>query len=259
VWEALALVASDIPETHKEILGRFDVDERLSRGPGALSFLASVKPRSELLKRRCIAAIRREGPDRWESDAASRAISILEEQFENHQQIAAQIAEQKNPFGGIELALAVLDPDHPYVRQMFEMVRNKQQVTVLEYFAVSYACRKAEDVARMLAADLDDMSLLHQFNHDDFAGAVIRRIKRDRQVRTIVTTTVLGEAPKGLKMNLVRLLDKAGFLTPDLKEFCVSEANTQIRTGMVEGSFDVVEGMMRGIPLALLDIINRNE
>jgi hypothetical protein len=54
LWEALPLVTTDIPAIHGEILDHFDRNESLSLTPGALSFLAKVKPRSELLRTRCI-------------------------------------------------------------------------------------------------------------------------------------------------------------------------------------------------------------
>ena len=113
---------------HEEILEHFDDDEKLSRTPGALNFLAIVKPRSELLRRRCISAITEEGTSLRDSDASRRAVFILEEQFEDRKQIGAEIADKRPPFQNVVLALAALDSDHPYVRQIVAAITNHEGV-----------------------------------------------------------------------------------------------------------------------------------
>jgi hypothetical protein len=262
LWEALPLVTADIPTMHGEILDHFDRNESLSLTPGALTFLAKVKPRSELLRTRCISAIKRRGQD-WPNfdavDAVRSAISILEEQFEDPQRLAAEIAEGSHPFSNIVRALAAIDPAHPFVGQACEAIQAGQSITLLEYFATAYARVKAEKIVELLTYDIEGRGLVNEHNHDDVSSAVIRRIKRDPQVRAVIADTLLGSAPQSVKMNLYRLLDSAGFITPEIIQTCLSDANSQLRAGMVECGFDVVAGAVRGIPLSLLDVAIRPE
>jgi len=259
VWEALPLVATDIPTIHGEILDHFDQDENLSLTPAALSFLAKVKPRSELLKTRCVSAIKHRGQDWRNFDAVRTAISILEDQFKDRKELAAEIAEGYHPFSNIVRALAAIDPGHSVVGEEFNAMQRGAPVTDSEGFAILYARVKAEKIVELLKYHLESQGLLNEFNHDNVSGAIIRRIKRDPQARTVIADALLGGAHPTVKMNLYRLLDSAGFITPEIIQRCLCDANSQLRAGMVECGFDVVAGAVRGLPLSLLDVAIRPE
>jgi hypothetical protein len=259
VWDALAVVAVDSPPLQAWILDRLDQQDNLNLMPGALSLLAHLKPRSELLKSRCISAIRCVRQPPYGLDDVTRAISILEDHFEDRQAVAAEIAKGQHPFSNIVLALAALDPDHPIVAEVYESIRAGNSVTVPEYFATVYACLPAEKIIDALRVDIERRDIVNRYNHDQLSGPVIRRIKRDSQARAAFVGALGGAYSSAVKMNLLRLLDAAAHVTPELSERCLAEANSQIRAGMVECAFDVVTGTVRAIPLSLLDIADRAE
>jgi hypothetical protein len=260
VWDALALAAIDIPAIQREVLERLDHEESFSVTPGPLSLLAHFKPRSELLRRRCVSAIvnYREPPYRF--DSVLHSISILEEHFEDRRAIAAEIFEGQRPSRAVLLALAALDPDHPVVAEAYKAIKaGYPGATVAEYFALEYACVPAEDIIGVLWVDTEERDIVDRYSHDQLSGPVIRRIKRDPRARAAFISALDGNYSSGFKTNILRLLGAAGLVTPALSARCLAEANSLIRAGMVECATDVLSGLARAIPLSLLDIADRAE
>jgi energy-coupling factor transporter ATP-binding protein EcfA2 len=259
IWRALAIVGVDIPIVQAAVFDRLDTDATFSLTPEALSFVARLRPRSELLKRRCISAIKGPGGKSSDMDTVTRAIAILGEQFQNDGAIAAEIADGERQFSPILLALAALNPDHPWLGETYKAIMAGGSVTMPVYFATLYARIKSQDIVRELQRDLDRTGAINRYNCDDVSTPIIRRLKRDADARATVTDTLLGSGSPGTKMNLFRLMDAAGLITPLIREKCLGEANEQVIRGMVESAFDLVTGTGRSIPLCLLDVADRAE
>jgi energy-coupling factor transporter ATP-binding protein EcfA2 len=258
VWEALSLVAADIPSLLHEILDYFDQHEDMSIMPGPLTFLARVRPRSELLRSRCISAIKRDAQEWSRPTALETAISILEEQFDDRQTLAAEFSVGSQPFSRDALALAVFDPDQPVVGEELAAIMSGRAVPLARAFTILYARVKPEKIADLLMRHLAMPGLLNEYNHAGLSSAIIRRLKRDPEARAAFVDALDG-SHGALKMNLYRLLDSAGFATPEIIQRCLGDANSQLRAGMVECGFDVVAGAVRGVPLPLLDVAIRPE
>jgi hypothetical protein len=184
-------------------------------------------------------------------DSLTRAVSILEEQFADDPQVPEKIAQGHPPFSSVVFALACLDPRHPEVRDTYNAIKQGYEVTA--YFSTVYACVSPQEFLGWLSHDLDQN--VDDYNYNVLVGAVVRRLKRDLVVRSLVQEQLVQPGiAKPVQVNLIRLLNAAGFVSPEIIQFCVTDANAQLATGMVECALDVVTGNIRGLPLPLLDV-----
>jgi hypothetical protein len=260
VWDVLALVAIDVPPIQGEILERLNQEQNFGMMPSALRFLAHAKPRSELLRTRCISAIRGFRPPPYYYDSIFTAISILEDQFDDSPGIAAEILEGHHASSAILIALAALNPNCPEVSEVYQAIRaGNAYLTAAEYFAVKYARLPQEDLVPGLRFDTEERVIINRYTRDQLSVPVIRRIRRDPDAKAALIDALDGNYPSGLKTNILRLLDAAGLVSPHLRERCFTEGNSLIRAGMVECALDVLSGVARSIPLSLLDIADRAE
>jgi hypothetical protein len=254
LWPALARVASDLPGLHAEILEHCEHDEPFSRCAEALSFLSRVRPHSELLRGRAIRAVTQFDGREWgHLESLRTATALLEAQFDDRRDIAQEIAKDRHPSSNIVIALAALDPQHPFVVETWQAIQHGQPSTLFEYFAAAYACIPAKEFLKLLAGDIENRHRVDPFSSKNLLEQVLRRVKRDRGVQAEFESALSAKVPKNVKANAGVLLARAGLLTEETRQACAEEANSEMRAGMIECGFDLSAGLTTGLPLVLLD------
>jgi hypothetical protein len=257
--EALALFAAEFPELQDEVWNV--TDPNTSRSTNVLKLLGTVKPRSELLKQRCLDEIRRHD-DTWGGiERVNLAATVLSENFSGNEQARNQITRGRPWFQlseGEILALCAGWPTDVVVLEAHEALCKTKHIGLSMFgtLSVIYACTSADKFFEILAQHLDTPTICNSRAYEALRGPVERRMKRDGEVRSRIPDVLRADATPSVKATLPRLLARTEGLTAKLHEWAESELARHLSSkSLPEAGFDLTEGATRSVALSLLDAL----
>ena len=256
--EALAVVASEFPVVQEEI---WNLDQTFLVLPDMLKLLASVRPKSETLKERCLAAIRRDDGTWGGVQRANVAAMIVADEFGEDTTMKDRIVGGK-PIDmlseGEVIALGLGWPEDKIVDQLDAAFRDgKLRMSIYGQLAVFYARIPSSKFAMVLSDQLGHPSMNDFHVRESIQGPVQRRIRRDSEVRNALVEVLRRGASTDGKATFPRLL--AGASVPDerLLDWVKGELKSQLAmTSGAELGFDLLEGTVRFVSQCLLDVMD---
>ncbi|MFZ5480839.1 MAG: NACHT domain-containing protein [Myxococcota bacterium] len=256
-WEALCRVAIEFPETHADVLVALSADEELATSVEGLGFLARVGIPPELLQERILAAL--DVADgkyirAMDVERAMYACDLLLQRFAGDAHVAEGLAEdvQRGRRGRLA-ALCRGWPQHPRVTALYDEALATRRWAPGDR-ELLYARMPADTLWDRVAQDLEEVE--ERWLRIVVAAPLAARLARDADARALLHQTVLqGRASALQRAAIPTILKIAGGVTPDLERWCREEIVRQSRTDAPELGLDLRLGEVRGVSLALMDVI----
>jgi hypothetical protein len=258
--EALSVVAAEFPELQEDVWSV--KDQNVSNSKNVLKLLETVKPRSEVLKLRCLGEIRRDDGTWGGIERVNFAAKILTDNFSGDEDVRTQIIGGRPAFRlseGEIIALCAGWPNDPLVAELHEALRKKQHLgfSIFGVMAVWYASVAVEKIVAMLFQHLDTQGICNAHGYAALKGPVEGRVKRDSEVRLAFHKALRTGATASGKATFPRLLVRTEGLTTELHEWVEGELTRQLsRKTVPEAGFDLVEGRARSVASSLLDALD---
>jgi hypothetical protein len=258
--EALAVVAAEFPEVQEEVWKT--ADPNVANSNSVLKLLATVKPKSEMLKLRCLNEIRKDDGTWGGIEHANFAAVVLGDTFSGDENVRIQITRGRPPFQFSEaeiIALCVGWSSDPVISEINQAFRTRKHIGVSMFGALSvlYASVAVEKFVEILLKDLDTPHFSNSRTYEALKGPVERRIKRDPQVRLEIHKVLrTGATPSG-KATLPGLLARSEGLTVELHQWIEEELTRQMSSESIpQVGFNLINGTVSSVTLSLLDVLD---
>ena len=263
-WPALCRVASEFPEIEAEILSSLDGDPKLAVNPHCLAFVARVKPRSQLLLDRCIAAL--STPDANFQRGSFVAAEILAENFASDPYVRGKLFEalpiqQTDPISvrpELPLALCLGWPEDPLIEELYRWSRDIPEIlsNYTAYFEVTLSHCPISEFRDRLFRHLGAREVQRNaYASRALLKSAVRRIRKDREVESSLLERFNDQLKPAEKASVPRLLASANGVSSEVLQFCANEIDRQNQLESPELGFDVVSAEIRGVYLSLLDAL----
>jgi len=257
ILEALAVVAAEFPQVQDEI---WNLGQEILLLPDLLKLLASVRPQSETLKERCLAAIRNDDGTWGGVQRANAAALIVARDFGGDPEMRSRIVGNKSVeklSEGEIIALGLGWPEDEVIEKLdAEFRARKINASVYGQVAVFYARVPADHFVEVLTSQLGHPSIDDSYVREAITGPTEARFKRDRALRTAVQEALhKGTSPNG-KATFPRLLARSAGVTEELRVWAEDELTRQLTMKVTsEVGFDLIAEAIRSVPLCLFDVL----
>lgn len=231
-WEALAVVGNGSPVVRDVVLRRVE-GGHISVNPETLEFVASIRPRSELLLELCLTAMGAGPTDNpYRAGQLAAAVRVFVQQFGESADARARLSDTRarGDLGlwneGPVLALCLAWPDDPLLDQLYEELQSGVNASATVAFAVLFSRLPATEIAERLgrylrrgALERDLLPALHT--------AVSARLARDPAARAALVSALRLEANPDVKASVPRLLVESAEMSDELREWLRDELRRQ--------------------------------
>jgi hypothetical protein len=265
-WSALSRVASEFPDIQPELLSILDNDPKLAIHPSCLSFVAHVKPASQLLLDRCFSAMTTVPGDFQRAPFV--AAQILAENFAGdpnvHSMLLEKLPVRRN--GALLLvqpqlavALCLGWPDSELIDELYR-AEDETRGTIRDhqaFFEVRLSRYPVEELAKRLRSHLAAAAVqANNYVSRSLSNAVITRVRKDKKAEEALLDTLSDKLDPTDKASIPRILGAARGLSPELSEYCLREIKEQLSRESPELGFDVLAAEVRGAYISLLDALD---
>lgn len=258
---AIATVADRYPDVQRYLLDKSQTKTELRHEPAFLRMLSAVYPKSDLLKRYCLEALRRDDGTWGAYERVQCAADVLVDNFAGDTDMLNQIVEygkQRGLVGGEVIALCAGWPTCKPIDVWYEELQRPDRgpVPAPQLFAITYARVPSERFPTILAGHLQSVKGANSYQITTLSAAVARRAKRDASVRDQLFTTLMSSSDADVKATVPRILSQAGDIRTELVEWTKRELLLQLSyQDTPDVGFDLTYGADRSVALSLLEVV----
>ena len=266
-WSALCRASSVDSDLQIDILSKLDADSKLAVDPHALAFLAQIKPRSQALLDRCLAAL--SAPNTDFQRGSLFAAELLAENFGGNEKVLSTILETFPPsrWGDrvviqrfeVALALCLGWPKSPLIDELREeALREPGSARDYEVFFELVLSRGTprEFCNRTRWYLSRDSVQANVYISRALAKAATRRLRQDPEAERLFVDVLLQPLRPFEKASIPRLLTNANGLSPRVEAYCIQELERQATLPSFDLGFDAISAEVRGVYLSLLDALS---
>ncbi len=265
-WSPLCLVASEFPSARDEVLSILDADPNLAINPHCLSFVARVKPGSELLLDRCFAALTSDNVNVLRGSFV--AAEILSENFAGDPNVYSRLL-QALPIGRngtwlsvrpqLAVALCLGWPDSEIIDELYRQELERRGATGdhQAFFEVRFSRYPTVEFPNSIRMHLAARGIhTNPYFARSFTNAAVRRLRKDSQTAEALLRTLREKLEPTEMASIPRILSVAKGISPELTTYCLREIEEQLCLKSPDLGFDVMSTDIRGVHLSLLDALN---
>jgi hypothetical protein len=260
-WRKLANVAAAFPKTHRTILAKIE-SNAIPTTVGVLNFLASVKPRSEFLRERCMSVLERDPPrNRPDVVLQWRARQLFAEHFSSQVaciEAALSLSPSQAAFRrpGLVDTLCAVAPASVTVHDLFDHLRarDRPMVPLSIFFALTMTCAGREELFEFFTEQAE------RFRFDEIllkmlGGHLLARLRRDPETRELIEKRIDEVACSSVRISLWRSLALTSNQGEDMLLRTREYLRREVSSRLSGFGIDVFAGEVRAVAMSLFDAI----
>ncbi len=265
-WSALCRAARDFPDLQNEIVSVLDADANLALHRETLAFVAAVKPRSQLLMDRCLAALT--ATDVNAPRASFAAAELLAQAFGGDEEVYSKLIEALPIVRNgawlfarpqVIVSLCIGWPKAPVIDELYaQLLRAPDSISdYAAFFEVVFARCPTNQLPDRLQRHLTASGVVNNpYVSRALVKALTRRLRTDPETVRVLASMLTESLHASAKASITRALAVTDGVSSELVTYCNSEIRHQLALKSPELGFDVVSGEVRGVVLSLLDVLN---